>query len=151
MKLKHRKNMYSNSTGTCTYDPITHEGHSYSHWKVCAVFDDIPVFNIYSYSVTTSRHQRDIYSLFAKNFPDTAIIKVKCPHGIKSSKDTVDCLVKESESLIEEISKGRNGSRIQSARIRRMEEIHHAIKRLSEPRNEQLTDYHSLDISHLSL
>lgn len=63
MTFKKRSGIYSNSTGSLTFDPIKLEAHSYRWWKFVSRIDGLVIFNNYSYSVSTSKHQSKIRSM----------------------------------------------------------------------------------------
>lgn len=58
-----RANIYTNSTGTNTFNPETFEAHSYRWWLYVKKFGDRVIFNNYSYSKSTSKHQGDMWKL----------------------------------------------------------------------------------------
>lgn len=60
---KPRKGVYSNSNGTCTFNPISLEGLSYDWWLVVRKVGPYVLFNDYRYSTTTSGHQRMLRGL----------------------------------------------------------------------------------------
>lgn len=55
--------MYTNSTGSLTFNPVTMEAHSYKWWKFVAIVEGKLVFNDFNYSVSTTKHQRSIRRL----------------------------------------------------------------------------------------
>lgn len=127
LRWKARKGLYSNSTGSCVYNPLTKEGFSYSWWQVTAVFDGLPVFNSYSYSVTTSGHQSKLYRIFSEDFPGHDIISVDFGPGLQKAsrglEDVRDFLYGEAKGLEEKQETGRKGSRAYEARACRLEQI----------------------------
>lgn len=84
MTFKKRSGIYSNSTGSLTFDPIKLEAHSYRWWKFVSRIDGVVIFNSYSYSVSTSKHQSKIRSML-----DQMGIKIdvflKLKNGINTS------------------------------------------------------------------
>lgn len=63
MKYFERGNYYRNSTGTNHFDISLCEARSYGHWRYVKMENNQLVFNRYKYSVTTSKHQREMLSL----------------------------------------------------------------------------------------
>lgn len=63
LKYKKRAGIYSNSTGTNTFDPKTCRAYSYDWWRYVDKIKGKVVFNNYSYSPTTSGHQSRTRSL----------------------------------------------------------------------------------------
>lgn len=65
--LKHRKrdNVYKNSTGSCMFYVDEIVAASFGHWKFVRKCSKtgLVVFNNYSYSVSTSGHQREVEKL----------------------------------------------------------------------------------------
>jgi len=66
MKYYPRLKIYKSGGGKNTYDPVTGEARSYRHWTYAVCIKGKIVFNGYSYSHTTSRHQQACLSLFHK-------------------------------------------------------------------------------------
>lgn len=60
-RLKHytRLNVYKNSSGTVSYNPVTKEAYSY-RWKFLCEVKGTMIFNEYKWSVTTSSHQNAV-------------------------------------------------------------------------------------------
>lgn len=82
LNYKKKTNMYTNSTGSLTFDPVTKNAYSYKWWRFVAVVEGVVIFNNYSYSSSTSKHQYkmrslleqlgikvDIYAPFSKGIP----------------------------------------------------------------------------------
>lgn len=99
LNFKKRNNMYSNTTGSLTFNLETCEAHSYRWWKFVAKVEGLVVFNSYNYSNSTSKHQSKIRSLL-----DQLNIKidlfVQIPKGINSSS-LQDLLLTQDEYLSE--------------------------------------------------
>lgn len=99
LNFKKRTNMYSNTTGSLTFNLETCEAHSYRWWKFVAKVEGLVVFNSYNYSNSTSKHQSKIRSLL-----DQLNIKidlfVQIPKGINSSS-LQDLLLTQDEYLSE--------------------------------------------------
>lgn len=57
LKFKKRSGIYSNSTGTNTFNPETIEAYSYRWWKYVSKIGKLVVFNDYNYSESTNGHQ----------------------------------------------------------------------------------------------
>jgi hypothetical protein len=51
------KEIWANAGNTNTFEPKTFQARSYSHWKYVDKIKNFVVFNDYSYSATTSKHQ----------------------------------------------------------------------------------------------
>lgn len=66
MKYFKRLGIYKNSTGSCKFNPSTREAFSYNWWQFLKVINGKLVFNKYSYSVTTSRHQSEVLRLLSQ-------------------------------------------------------------------------------------
>lgn len=66
LTYKKKFNMYTNSTGSLTFNPETKEAFSYKWWKFVAMVEGKVIFNNYRYSVSTSRHQLKIRELLSQ-------------------------------------------------------------------------------------
>ncbi len=60
MQYKKRARVWTNSTNRVTLDVVNKTATSYDWWVFLKEFDGILVFNNYSYSNTTAKHQRDV-------------------------------------------------------------------------------------------
>ena len=63
MKYFKTLGIYKNSTGSNTFNPETKEARSYNHWQYTRVHDGKLIFNNYSYSNSTSKHQGETWRL----------------------------------------------------------------------------------------
>lgn len=63
LEKKKKTGLYSNSTGSCTFDPVTREAYSFRWWRFVDRIKGKTVFNGYSYSNSTSEHQSSTLSL----------------------------------------------------------------------------------------
>lgn len=57
LKYMKKANIYKNSTGTCTFDPVRIEASSYKWWTFLTKIDGLVIFNDYNYSSSISSHQ----------------------------------------------------------------------------------------------
>lgn len=95
LKYKKRDKIYTNSTRTCTFNPLTTEARSYRWWVFVTKIDGLTVFNNYPYSVTTARHQRKIRNLLKE-------LKIKIDLEV-TTKDSlsdyyrINALIEDSE------------------------------------------------------
>ena len=63
LPFKMRDGEFRNSTGKCRFNPFSMEARSYIHWQFVAKVRGKVIFNNYSYSPTTGRHQRTVARL----------------------------------------------------------------------------------------
>ena len=99
MKYFSRLNVYKNSTGSNMYDPTKQEAFSYRHWRYLQVIEGQLVFNDYSYSNSTSKHQSDLRSLLGYPSDMIYIYTYEGLHGIDSIKLEIERLEKRCEEL----------------------------------------------------
>jgi hypothetical protein len=79
-----KKNIYTNGTGSLTFNRETFEAFSYRWWKFVAKVEGKIVFNNYRYSVSTSKHQNKIRNLL-NELKIKIDIELPLPKGINSS------------------------------------------------------------------
>lgn len=77
LKYFTRSNMYKASN--VSFNPVTKEAFSYDWWKFTKMIDGKLVFNNYTYSSTTNRHQSKVRSLLST-------LRVKIKYTIEAPK-----------------------------------------------------------------
>lgn len=97
LTYKKRANIYTNSTGSCTFNPVTLEAHSYRWWKFVAKVDGLVVFNNYNYSKSTCKHQLRVSQLL-EDLGIKIDLFLSLPKGINSSS-LEDMILKTEETL----------------------------------------------------
>jgi hypothetical protein len=101
LKYNNKNKLYTNSTGSLTFDPVKIEAHSYKWWKFVAVVDGKTLFNNYNYSMSTSAQQYKIRQLMS----DLGIkidMELPIPEGIKS-ENLEDLILTAEEYLCDKI------------------------------------------------
>jgi hypothetical protein len=76
LKFRPRLKIYKNSSGRNTFNPETCEAHSYGHWKYVTKVNNTIIFNDYTYSMTTNKHQSEMRSLLCELELDKNVIYV---------------------------------------------------------------------------
>ena len=99
MKYYKTLEVYKNSTGSNVVDLVNTQAHSYGWWQYLKVIGDTVVFNNYSYSSTTSRHQRDCQQLLG--WPDY-IMYIETSLSLSNS-DCLNDAIKALEYDIKEL------------------------------------------------
>lgn len=94
LKFRARAGIYSNSTGSLTFEPNTITAHSYRWWKFVAVVEGKVVFNNYRYSVSTSKHQGLVRRLL-EQLGIKIDLELPLPQGINS--DSLATLIETAE------------------------------------------------------
>lgn len=97
LTYKKKTNMYTNSTGSLTFNPATKEAFSYKWWKFVAVVEGKVIFNNYPYSMSTSRHQRTIQNLLSQL---NIKIDLKLPLSKGINGDCLQDIIIEAEELL---------------------------------------------------
>jgi hypothetical protein len=104
MKYFKRANIYKNATGSNKFNPETKEAHSYDWWCYVKDFDGVMVFNDYSYSNTTAKHQSSMRSLLEDlGYRVGDFWTIECPKGLNDLESGVEYYnfrISELEALI---------------------------------------------------
>jgi hypothetical protein len=128
MKLMKRTGIYKGSN--VTFDPNTLKAHSYNWWLFVAKIGGKVVFNNYSYSVSTSKHQSKVRGIMSKLGINIDLF-VEAPEGLDNLDNSLGYMRRRIDTLLGEISKGRESSRAQA--VRRSSLLHYetAIRELT--------------------
>lgn len=78
-----RKSRLKSCNGKCTLEIPSLEGYSYGHWGVCRYINGLMVFNNYTYSNTTTRHQWEIRSWLG-SLGIKIDLAIECPKGLQA-------------------------------------------------------------------
>lgn len=81
LQYRSRRNYFTNSNGSCDFDPITGLGHSYQWYELTKVIRGQLVVNSYGYSSTTIKHINKVSNLLRKL--KTPFICVQAPRGLQ--------------------------------------------------------------------
>lgn len=82
LRFVKKRNRYENSTRSLTYDPLTCEARSYDHWLFTKRVGNKILFNYYSYSPTTSKHQRCIEYQFNRTLAKNNVVYFSYPKSL---------------------------------------------------------------------
>lgn len=100
MKYFTRSKKYKASN--VSYDPILRQAVSYNWWVFVKVIEGHLVFNNYSYSNTTSRHQWKV-----KRLLETLGVKIDLempvPNGLQTVKTLEECILVAEEHLCDKM------------------------------------------------
>lgn len=96
MKFIKKRNQFESSN--LTFNPDTLQAFSYKWWKFCDRINGKVVFNSYSYSVSTSKHQYKIRSLLSQKGIEIDLF-LESPHGL----DDLNSAVKLYEKRIAQL------------------------------------------------
>lgn len=86
LKFKERECMYTNSTRSCTYDPVNETAYSYSWWRFVERINGELIFNNYSYSSQTNAHQSAVQDILRSMNKEYRI--VDAPQGLNNLTDS---------------------------------------------------------------
>lgn len=106
LKFYPKLNLWKNTTGSLTFNPVTMEAHSYRWWKFFAVINGKKVFNNYTYSVTTTSHQSRVRSLLSQLGIEIDIF-VECPKGLDELSSGIDFYSRSIQYAQEKLQKPR--------------------------------------------
>jgi hypothetical protein len=125
MKLNKSSGIYKGSN--VTFDPTCMVANSYNWWTFFRRCNGKHIFNNYSYSPTTQRHQRKVRSLLEELGIRIDLV-IECPAGLQS-RDWKNSCFKLYENRIEEIKEKLNNPRRKKALdVKRREEINRLSK-----------------------
>lgn len=121
LTFKKRSGIYSNSTGSLTFDPKTCSAHSYRWWKFVGIVEGQVVFNNFRYSVTTSKQQSKVRQLL-RELGIKIDVEMPLPRGINSSDMKELALIAEEhlcdEFLTEESKKIERNAKARARKLK---------------------------------
>lgn len=100
MKYKVRRDVWEGPN--VSFNPKTGVGLSYGWWEFVKVLNNKVVFNPYSYSNSTSKHQRKMRELL-RSLGIKIDLEIECPQGLQSLTSGLDyyqCKIDELRALI---------------------------------------------------
>lgn len=104
MKYYTRLGLYKNSTGTNVYFPSSRDAYSYGHWQYLKQIGNRLIFNDYSYSTTTCKHQRELQDILGY----TGYTTIQAPKGLGDLPAAVQHYEDMNEELAAAIAKPRS-------------------------------------------
>jgi hypothetical protein len=102
MKYYSRLGLYKASN--VTFNPSRIEAYSYDWWKFVSKINGYIVFNNYTYSTTTCRHQHKVRRLL-KSLGIDVNITIKAPKGLQNLESAIHFYNSEINSLKDAIAK----------------------------------------------
>lgn len=117
MKYYKRLQVYKNSTGTLTYDPLIKEARSYNWYVIARKIGPYMVLNNYCYSRTTIKHFYKIRKQISDTFTQIHF-EIEAPRGLQDLDAAESLLKKRIQDLKDKINrkgshKKTNANRIQ--------------------------------------
>lgn len=133
MKFIKRDNAYYNSTKSNKVNVDTFEAWSYGWWKYATIYNGIKIFNNYTYSATTAKHQSDARSLFNYNYDLVLQYTDKSlDTPVNALRDEIECLRNESKNLLTLIKKPRTQKKKNAKRALQITQNAKTIQKLKE-------------------
>lgn len=126
MKLKKRTGIYQSSN--VTFNPETLEAYSYKWWLFVKNFNGIVVFNNYSYSMSTCRHQSKVRELLNR-LGVQVHVTIEAPKGLQDLEVAEKHYKFKIESLYEQMNK--KGTR-KAKNAERLETVVHLQNKLNQ-------------------
>lgn len=83
LRYKKRDDIYSNSTGSLTYDPSTKTAYSYGWYEIARKIEDMWVLNDYNYSNTTAKHKNEIKRFLMQELNACNVLCIEAPRGLQ--------------------------------------------------------------------
>ena len=122
MKFIKKRNQYEASNVTCNIEELT--AFSYNWWKFLAVINGKLVFNDYSYSTSTRKHQIKVRNLLAEKGIKIDVI-VESPKGLSDlwEESALNLLKYEKQQLTEILANNRRKKALDESRLQRLEQI----------------------------
>lgn len=131
MKYFKRLNLYKDYSGNNQYNPETETATSYGWWTYYKFIGNTPVFNCYSYSVTTSRHQRALRDLLRIDSRD-AVLWIEAPQGLQDLNSSITYYTGLIEQLNDKIDRPRSHNKKNIERRQEIEEYELKINQVKE-------------------
>lgn len=98
--MKYFKRLGLYKAANVTFNPKSLDAHSYGWWRFVALVDGLVVFNNFSYSNTTAKHQRKVSGLL-NELGIKVDLTLSLPSGINST-DLSELIVRGEEQLCHE-------------------------------------------------
>jgi hypothetical protein len=119
MRFVKKRQQYENSTQSLTYHPLKQEARSYGWWVFLRKIGNRLVFNDYSYSKSTSRHQNEVWHHLNITGNIDGLIVIEAPDGLQDLRSALslyeDGIVKLREAI------NRKGSRKKTNEDRKLQ------------------------------
>lgn len=103
MKYMKRANIYKASN--VTFSPETMRAYSYDWWLFTDVIGGKLVFNWYTYSNTTAKHQRKVYALLRDELGREPDVGIEAPQGLQNLQSAIDLYNERINDLYAQIAK----------------------------------------------
>lgn len=122
-----RANIYKASN--VTFNPENFQAYSYDWWRFTDYINGRIVFNTYTYSSSTIKHQSKVRSLLS-DLGITGVFKIECPAGLQapdrdeSIREHYQGLIQELEELI---AKPRTQAKKNEERRKQIKEYKHIL------------------------
>ena len=130
--MYHRKRDNTTIWSNCTFNHDTEEGYSYGWWQVSGWFGDMLLFNNYSYSISTNKHQGKILEKIGYGRED--VLYVEAPGGLQQGLEHVRSrhmdIIKGLEYLIAKPRTHKKKNEERREEIRRQQSIVSKIETL---------------------
>lgn len=107
MKYFKRLKIYKNHNGNNTYNPETKEALSYKYWYFVKKINNFTVFNCYSYSNTTSKHQSHVRSLMSQ-LRHKIDYYIECPEGLQHLDSGIEYYKYKIQGTIDAIKRPKS-------------------------------------------
>lgn len=103
-----RSGIFSNSTGSLTWDPIAQEARSYRWYVLAKRINGVLYLNTYGYSVTTSKH----VSIMRRHFERAGIEyrDIEAPRGLQDLETAMNHAEAESRTCFDKHFRARKQS-----------------------------------------
>ncbi len=106
LKFNKRAKIYSNSTGSNTFNPNTFEAHSYKWWLYVKKIGNKIIFNNYFYSSSTSKQQSEMRNLLSE-LGHSEIEYIEAPDGLDNLNGSIELYKNRIDELKKLISSPR--------------------------------------------
>lgn len=127
MKYYPRLNLYKNATGTNCFNPETKEAYSYHWWRYVEMINGKWVFNNYSFSPTTCKHQSNMLGVLDAIKAEN-IVFIEAPKGLQDLPDSIRYYEHKIIKLTAEIARPKSQKRKNQKRQTLICEYQYKIK-----------------------
>ena len=141
MKYIKKRGQYEGSN--VTYDPISGDAYSYGWWRFVERINGKVVFNNYSYSPSTSRHQWKVRSLL-NQLGVKIDITLEAREGLQNLHIACNDYYRRIEELTALINKPRTRKSTNERRRKEIEETHQKIKTIIDLKGGDFVKYSAM-------
>lgn len=139
-RIKFFKKLNIFKASNVSFDPETYEAHSYRWWLFVKVIGDKVVFNDYSYSPSTSKHQNKVRSLL-NQLGINVDVCIHAPKGLQDLDSALNYYGYEIKQLREAMANPKSRKAKNLERIAEIEALEARIEQVEKLQRYELRSY----------